>query len=61
MDKADDLIPAPERPGRHEAARPGHSGEGSRSAMEQLMRQQQRRDAQAPREAGGGSEAAPED
>lgn len=60
MDQADDPTPAPERPGRPEAARPGHSGEGSRSVMEQLMRQQQRRDAQAPRETGGGSEAAAE-
>lgn len=60
MDKADDPSPAPERPGRPDAAGPGHSGEGSRSAMEQLMRQQQRRDAQAPREASGGHEAAAE-
>lgn len=37
-------------------ARPGQSGEGARSAMEQLIRQEQRRDAQRPRE---GAEAEP--
>lgn len=61
MDTADDVTPSLERPGRHDAARPGHSGEGARSAMEQLIRQEQGRDAQAPRETGGGgSDAAGE-
>lgn len=58
MDTADEVTPALERPGRHDAAKPGHSGEGSRSAMEQLIRQQQRRDAQAPREGSGGEQTA---
>jgi hypothetical protein len=30
--------------------RPGHSGEGARSALEQLIQQERRRDAQLPRE-----------
>lgn len=47
----------PAGPGAAPAA--GHSGEGSRSAMEQWMRQEQRREAQRPREAGAPPERGP--
>lgn len=40
------------RPAREGSeSKPGQSGEGARSAMEQLIRQEQRRDAQRLREA----------
>jgi hypothetical protein len=41
------------RPGSQGApARPGQSGEGSRSALEHLIQQEKKRDAQLPRDAG---------
>ena len=58
MDTIDEDTQAGKRPGgQGMPARPGQSGEGSRSAMEQLIRQQQRRDAQQPREGGGDTAA----
>lgn len=50
---------AGQRPGGQAgAARPVQSGEGSRSAMEQLIQQEKaRRDAQLPREGSGPAEA----
>jgi hypothetical protein len=33
--------------------RPGQSGEGARSVMEQLIQQEKKRDAQLPRDPGG--------
>ena len=47
-------IQAGQRPGGQRApARPGQSGEGSRSAMELLIQQEKKRVAQLPRDAGG--------
>lgn len=52
---------AGQRPGSPGATpRPVQSGEGSRSAMEQLIQQEKtRRDAQLPREGSGPAEAVP--
>jgi hypothetical protein len=53
---------AVQRPGGQGAsARPGQSGEGSRSVMEQLIQQEKKRVAQLPRDAGSaGSDAGSE-
>lgn len=59
MDTVGDGIQAGQRPGGQGApARPGQSGEGSRSALEQLIQQEKKRDAQLPREAGSPDEGA---
>lgn len=51
---------AGQRPGGEAGPRPAQSGEGSRSAMEQLIQQERtRRDAQLPREDGGPADADP--
>lgn len=56
MDTIDEDTQAGKRTGgQGTPARPGQSGEGSRSAMEQLIQQEKkRRDAQLLREGGGG-------
>jgi len=42
---------AGQRPGGHAGpVRPGQSGEGARSAFEQLLQQERKREAQLPRE-----------
>ncbi|HEX2547019.1 MAG TPA: hypothetical protein VHL79_19205 [Ramlibacter sp.] len=54
METFNDGGQAGQRPGSQGAAvRPGQSGEGSRSALEQLIQQEKKRDAQLPRDAGG--------
>lgn len=52
---------AGQRPGGVQGGgpRPGQSGEGSRSAMEQLIQQEKTRIAQLPREGDAGSSDAP--
>jgi hypothetical protein len=45
--------PGPRPGGQDRPARPGQSGEGARSALDQLIQQEQRRVAQLPREGGG--------
>ena len=53
MDSMVDDTQAGKRPGGPGTpARPGQSGEGSRSIMEHLIQQQRKRDAQLPREHG---------
>lgn len=54
MDMARNGTQADQRPGggQDTAPRPGQSGEGARSAMEQLIQQEKKRDAQRLREAG---------
>lgn len=54
MDTTGKTKPDP-RPGT--PARPDGSGEGARSALEQLIQRERKRDAQAPREAGGAGTA----
>ena len=50
--KATQEGPRPGGPGAD--ARPGKSGEGARSALEQLIQEERRRDAQVPRDDGRG-------
>jgi len=58
MKSVENGIPAGRRPGERDApTKPGHSGEGARSAMEQLIQQELRRTAQRARE--DGSEVRP--
>jgi hypothetical protein len=53
MDKAGEGTQVARRPAAPaEGQRPGQSGEGARSALEQLIQQERRRDAQLPREGG---------
>lgn len=55
MDKVGESTQAGRRPGGQEATEgPGKSGEGSRSALEQLIQQEKKREAQRLREGGGG-------
>lgn len=54
MDTTGEACKAGERPGRPvEPVRRGKSGEGARSALEQLIHQEQRRIAQLPRDDAG--------
>lgn len=58
MDTLGNVTQGARRPGGQDAeARPAQSGEGARSALEQLIRQEQRRAAQRLREAGEGPAA----
>jgi hypothetical protein len=58
MDTVSDGTQSEQRPaGQGAPARSGQSGEGSRSAMELLIQQEKKRDAQLPRENGGPGEA----
>jgi hypothetical protein len=61
MDTLGNGTQADQRPGgQRGAARPGQSGEGSRSAMEQLIQQEKKkRDALLPREGDGPATAGP--
>lgn len=61
MDKAGDgTQQAGQRPGSQgEGARSGQSGEGARSALEHLIQQERRRDAQLPRENDGSLQGNP--
>lgn len=53
MDKAGEGTQQVRRPAAPaEGKRPGQSGEGARSALEQLIQQERKRDAQLPREGG---------
>ena len=53
MDKAGEGNEGARRPAAPaEGKRPGQSGEGARSVMEQLIQQERKRDAQLPREGG---------
>lgn len=58
MDMAGEGTDADKRPGGQGCGRqPGQSGEGARSAMEQLIQQEKKRDAQLPREGGAPADA----
>lgn len=60
MEKAGEGTQGGKQPGGAGASpRPGQSGEGSRSALEQLIQQERRRDAHQPREAGSPGEGGP--
>jgi len=54
MDTVDESTRARSRPGGQEGR--GKSGEGSRSAMEQLIQEERKREAQRPREGGDSGE-----
>lgn len=53
MDKVGETKAGPRPGGQGGVPRPGQSGEGSRSALEQLIQEERKRDAQLPREGGG--------
>ena len=59
MDAMGDGVQSGSRPGQAGKPRSGQSGEGSRSALEHLILQEKKRDAQLPREGSGSSGAAP--
>lgn len=59
METSANVTPAKRPAGQEAEARPVRSGEGARSALEQLIRQEQRRAAQRARDAGEGPAIAP--